>query len=247
MGAGAISPKRRFRFWPLLLLGLLFCFLGFGGLWLSDSSWLALGHVEVEGLQELSKEELLVIAGIGEPVNLLRVRPELLQHRLEQDLRIRRAEVERKFPWNLRIAVEERRPLAYVTAAYGILAIDRDGTVLNVQRYLKDMRWPFITGISAGQEYIGDKLSQPQVIMALQFLDRLDAKTLEKVSEVHFVTSEKMQLYLLSGAKVRLGDGTKMTEKAQKVQELVEQLGDKLERVDYFDVSFATPVIKFKP
>ena len=56
-----------------------------------------------------------------------------------------------------------------------------------------------------------------------------------------------MQLYLLSGAKVRLGDGTKMTEKAQKVQELVEQLGDKLERVDYFDVSFATPVIKFKP
>jgi hypothetical protein len=24
-------------------------------------------------------------------------------------------------------------------------------------------------------------------------------------------------------------------------------LGDKLERVDYFDVSFATPVIKFKP
>ena len=83
--------------------------------------------------------------------------------------------------------------------------------------------------------------------MALQFLDRLDAKTLEKVSEVHFVTSEKMQLYLLSGAKVRLGDGTKMTEKAQQVQELVEQLGDKLERVDYFDVSFATPVIKFKP
>ena len=50
MGAGAISPKRRFRFWPLLLLGLLFCFLGFGGLGLSGSSWLALGHVEVEGL-----------------------------------------------------------------------------------------------------------------------------------------------------------------------------------------------------
>ena len=50
-----------------------------------------------------------MIAGIGEPVNLLRVRPELLQHRLEQDLRIRRAEVERKFPWNLRILVEVGR------------------------------------------------------------------------------------------------------------------------------------------
>lgn len=247
MSTRTFSAKKKWRFWPLLLLGLVFCFLGFGGLWLSSSSWLAWGEVEVQGLQELSREEVLLIAGLSEPVNLLRVHPQVLEHRLGQDLRIRGAQVERRVPWNVRIVLEERIPVAYVHAAYGILALDRDGTVLQAQRHLQEMRWPFITGFAAGHEYIGDKVADAQVQTALQFLARLDARWLGQVSEVRLLPPDRMQLYLLSGAKVRLGDGTGLEEKARRLEELLAQLGDKVARVDYFDVSFATPVVKFKP
>lgn len=100
-------------------------------------------HTETDGT--LTRERILALAEVPVDQNIFQIDLEQLRKRLEEAPFIRKAEVERRLPDVLVIRVEERMPIAWVSApALGILPdgsghavlIDRDGVALRGEQLL---------------------------------------------------------------------------------------------------------------
>ncbi|MDU0826597.1 MAG: FtsQ-type POTRA domain-containing protein, partial [Negativicoccus succinicivorans] len=80
---------------------------------------ISFGSVKVEGLQVLSQDEIFRVAKISRPINVVQLATADISRRLNGDLRIASAKVDREFPATIRIQVEERRPIAVVATEFG--------------------------------------------------------------------------------------------------------------------------------
>lgn len=238
----AERAKSRQMFLGLLLLFILFI-IGFSSI---TSSLFAIGRVEVEGNRYITTEEIYQIAGIPERMNIFRLNTGEIQSRLEQDLRIEGAIVTRQFPSTIQIVLEERIPLAYVACEYGFVEVDRQGIVLAAHKSLSEIKVPIVTGIVLNNLYVGDAIEQPLLLDVLKFLALMDETTVNQISEINVENPEKIIAYTNSSAKVRIGDTNRLDEKAKLTEEFLQELKTTSLPIEYMDLTFASPFIKFK-
>lgn len=71
-------------------------------------------QIQVDGNSLISREEVLAIARLTEPINVFRVNPFLLAKRLRDDARVQFADVSISWPDQIRIRILERKPLAII-------------------------------------------------------------------------------------------------------------------------------------
>jgi cell division septal protein FtsQ len=102
----------------LALLGAVSAAIG----WLLTSPRFAITEVAVVGASRLTPEEIVAASGIGPGVNLFRLDRSAVVARLEELPLVRRADVVRRFPNRVTVAVEERRPF---TLAHAGRPLDR--------------------------------------------------------------------------------------------------------------------------
>ena len=112
--------------------------------WVSGHPYFRLQDIDVTGTRD--REAILAWAGIRTGQSVLRLDPRRLERRLEGHPRIRTAAVRRELPGKLRIAVEERRPLAVVLLEEPLF-VDREGALFPPEaREMLDDR-PYVTGL----------------------------------------------------------------------------------------------------
>lgn len=210
------------------------------------SSYFAVGSVIVEGNKYVSVEDVYRIADIPEAVNIFNLNTATIKTRLLHDLRIAEADVSRRFPGTIVINIKERKPIAYVASNYGFLELDRQGVVLAVYKNIKNINVPMITGVRLENQYVGDTIENAVIKNIVQYLSALDEVTLNQFSEINFRTPNQVVAYTVKSMQIRLGNHEKLPDKANLTNEILRELSGKKVQIEYIDLNFALPVIKFK-
>ncbi len=220
----------------MLIVGLLFV----------NSSYFTVGSVKVEGNKYIAVEEVYRIAGIPDPVNIFRLNTTDIRTKLIRDLRITEVEVFRRFPSTIVISLKERQPLAYIASGYGFFELDKQGVVLAAFKNLKHIAVPMITGIRLETGYVGDTVENSLIKDILNYLALLDESTLNQISEINIKSSDQIVIYTVNSIHIRLGNGERLAQKAKLTCDILQELGEKKMAVEYIDLNYATPFVKFK-
>jgi cell division protein FtsQ len=97
---------------------------------ISRSSLFHMRHLEMAGTSELSRTQVVRLAGVSPSTNVLWFDAGAVERRLESDPWIARATVSRHLPWTIRISVVERTPVAVVRDGRGFTLLAADGMAL---------------------------------------------------------------------------------------------------------------------
>lgn len=211
-----------------------------------NSAFFSIGSIVVEGNKYILADDIINIAGVQGNVNIFRINTSELKKRLLCDLRIDSVEISRRFPATIVISVKERQPLAYVASGYGFVEIDRQGVVLSAFKTLRQMNVPMITGVRLGNIYVGDKVDMPEVVNILTYLASLDEDTLNEISEVNVSSTQRLFAYTVSSVNIRIGNTDKLADKAKMTNQILQEIKDKYAAVEYIDLTYASPFIKFR-
>lgn len=211
------------------------------------SPWLMFAHADINGAQQLERSDVLAIAGLQEPFNLLAADPETLVKRLTGDLRIESAVVSRSYPATLMIEIKERRVVAYVRHRLGFAQLDGQGMVLTVGRAVRDAKAPMITGVVLEEGYVGDKVSDnQQVAQTTAFLSQLEPWTAGQLSEIQIAANGMAQAITLQGVPLKLGNTAQLNDKTGITDTVVRQIVPISHQVAAVDLTFSRPYITVK-
>jgi len=216
------------------------------GLLFIKSSYFTVGSVIVEGNKYVSIEDVYRIADIPETINIFSLNTTNIKMRLMHDLRIAETDVSRQFPGTIVISIKERKPMAYIASSYGFLELDKQGMVLAVFKNIKQTNVPMITGIRLENQYVSDKIENGVIKNIVNYLSLLDEVTLNQLSEINLKSSEQIIAYTVNSVHIRLGNSDRLSDKAKFTNEILNELGDKKKMVEYIDLNYVPPVIKFK-
>ncbi len=205
-----------------------------------------LSELKLVGVKYLTQEDILKSGNIymGEP--MFKLETDVVQSRLLKDLRIEEVSVRRHLPHTLEIKIKERRPLATLNCNYGYIDLDRNGVIIDSYKSLKTMKIPMITGVNVNDLYIGDTVEDELVRQILDFLQRLDEETLNRLSEIAIVEADYIVMYSATErpVQIRLGKLERLDEKARLTEDFLRDLETNPHPVEYVDFNYTTPFIK---
>lgn len=231
-----------------LLKGALFLLISLGLVALVVYSPLfTLKHVRLTGAATLTEETVLEIAGLSIGERLFNLETGEVAMRLEKDLRIESASVQRSLPDTLEITITERVPVATIVAELGYVDLDRTGKVIAAYKTLKNVPIPLVTGISTQDLYIGDDAKDETVLLVLRFLSGVSQEAQSKISEINVGNPDAVTLYTTKAAQIRLGRmEERLEEKAALTEDFLLDQEESRYAVDYVDFSYKQPVIRLK-
>lgn len=205
-----------------------------------------LQHVEVNGNQYLTQDDIMSIGRIqlGQPI--FQLETDAVTTNLEHDLRIETATVRRQLPDTLIIDITERTPVASVATDYGYVDFDRQGKVIASYRTLKKVPIPLITGVTVHDLYVGDDNNNADIQDILSFLQKIDTSALNQISEINIADPNNIVAYTNSSVQIRLGNMERMDEKAKLTQDFIEDLPNSKYPIEYVDFSYTAPFIRLK-
>ena len=205
-----------------------------------------LSEIKLTGAKYLTQEDIMKIGDIymGEP--LFKLETDVVQSRLSKDLRIEEVSVRRRLPHTLEVKIKERIPLATVSCDYGYLDLDRNAVIIDSYKSLKTMQIPMITGAAVHDLYIGDEIDDELIKKILDFLQRLNEETLNRISEVAIIEENYIVMYSATErpVQIRIGKLERLDEKAALTADFLRDLETNPHPVEYVDFNYTTPFIK---
>lgn len=204
------------------------------------------GSVAVAGNHYLSEAEICRIAAIYPGQHLLQVETDTAARTLMKDLRIKKAAVRRALPNVIVIEIEERRPIASIACEYGFLDLGGQGMVLQAYRSKREQPLPFLQGVSVGELYIGDKVSDEYILRALAFLAAMDEGALSQLTELNLSDPGHVVAHTGNTVEIRLGSFERWEEKAQLTQKFLGDLRVTKYQIEYMDLTYTAPFVKFR-
>jgi len=216
---------------------------GAAGLWLLTSPRFTVTEVAVTGASRLRPEDVVAASGIGPGTNLFRLDRATVVARLEALPLIRRADMVRRFPNQVTLAVEERRPFTLAHAGR-LHWIDEQGVNLGPEARAVAPRAPVITGLGP-TDLAADGGPSPRVaagISLLRVLLRSETTLLQQISEIDVSRPEGPVLYTVDGIEVRLG-ADDWEGRLGRLQGVLAQVRSGGEAVDAIDLRFRDQVV----
>jgi len=180
---------------------------GLGALWALTSPRFTVTEVAVTGASRLRPEDVVAASGIGPGTNLFRLDRAAVVARLEALPLIRHADMVRRFPNQVTLAVEERRPFTLAHAGR-LHWIDEQGVNLGAETRAVAPTAPVITGLGPADLAWSDGGPSPRVaagISLLRVLLRSETTLLQQISEIDVSRPDGPVLYTVDGIEVRLG------------------------------------------
>lgn len=171
---------------------------------LINSSYLKLRSVEVSGVDDGMKRQIVKAAGLNQDLSLLTINPNEIKAKIERHPWVRSVELEKQFPHTLVIRAEKESPRALVVFDK-LYYMNRWGKVFKELDQGDNADYPVITGVSKTADNAGEKLA-----LAARILDSFAAETgllsLDDISEIHMNDGGDALIYSLSmPLAVRMG------------------------------------------
>jgi cell division protein FtsQ len=215
---------------------------GIGALWALTSPRFLITEVTVTGAGRLRPEDIVAASGIGPGTNLFRLDRDAVVARLEALPLVRRADLVRRFPNQVTLAIEERRPFTLVHAGR-LHWIDEQGVNLGPESRAVAPRAPVITGL--GPTDLAADGPSPRVaagISLLRLLLRSETALIQQISEIDVSRPDGPVLYTVDGVEVRLG-ADDWEGRLGRLQGVLAQLRAGGEAVGAIDLRFRDQVV----
>ena len=203
-----------------------------------------LGSLTVTGSKTVTLEDVKAAANLSDPVNILRVSSSKLKERLSHDLRVADVDVSYVFPLTMQVNITDRTPVMILPAQFGYLIIDRKGQVIEATEALHGIKAPIVSGVGASNLLLGDQVADDTMKAAVTYLDALPAQDLAQLEEINVGDPNQLLAYTVDGVQIRLGDTSRLQEKADLTVSMLKDLQDKHVRAQFIDVNLDAPYIK---
>jgi len=204
----------------------------------------AVTAVDVRGASRVAPRAIAEAAAIAPGTNLLRLRPDEVERRVEALPAIRHAEVIRSWPNRVTIVVEERRPFTLVHAGR-LHWVDEEGVPVGVEREAVAPRAPVISGLTPDELAVMRERPSPRAqaaIALIRMLLRSGSSLVDQISEIDVSRPDDPVLYTVDGVEVRVGadnwDG-----RLARLEGVLGQLAAAPEPVTSIDLRFRDQVV----
>lgn len=204
-----------------------------------------LQRIDVVGGERLTDREVLTWTGLSLGQNLFDLDTTAIEQALLDHPLVASASVSRRLPATLRVVVDERQPVAYLSAGGSVWAIDGEAIAL-FESPTVTLPLPLITLDDQVEPQPGAPVEHPRLHLALAFARGLSLKGLANLSEVH-VTGEGIVAYTRDGISISLGSDGEMGEKARVLEGLLDQIQARRLAVAHIDLRHPkSPVFRDK-
>jgi len=157
------------------------------------------GNIEVTGLTEVSRAQMLPVFGEDIGRNIFFVPLSERRKTLEEIPWIERATVMRLLPDRIRVSVVERQPVAFVRQGQQIGLVDANGVLLTMPAAMMAQHhysFPVVTGIGAGDPPAARKARMEVYQRLLAELDSNGQHISEQISEIDVTDTEDLQVLM---------------------------------------------------
>lgn len=256
-GNRRIKPKKAPRDWKkffhrglrLVLftgsLALLCAGVGLGAHLISTSGFFHVDSVRVVNQNRVSEEEVLARSDVRLGTSIFSLDLEMIGRKIAENPWIARARVDRVFPREVIIQVEEHEPRAIVHVGY-LYYVDAAGEIFKILEPEDSLDYPLITGLERQQLLDKPKESKGLLLEALGLIAELESRqtfNLEDVSEVNIDPANGFAVFTYrSGVPVRLGFGN-FGDKLNRLEQIYADLEPRLSVLKYIDLNVMERVI----
>lgn len=202
-------------------------------------------QVQVQGGQHLNEQQVVALSDLEPGINTFSLDLDLIGRKVAENPWVRDAHVQRVFPRQIDIRIEERRPIAIINLGY-LYYLDDRGEVFKVLEQSDSLDFPVVTGFDYGKIEQRDPQSAADlktIVALLEDLQQRERFNLQQISEVHRECGGGFALYTMTGGvKVRIGrDGFKR--KLDRLERIYAELQQRLQILDYIDLNVDEKVI----
>ncbi len=202
-------------------------------------------QISVQGGHHLSDQKVVALSDIRTGMNTFSLDLALIGSKIEENPWVREARVQRIFPRQVDVQIEERQPVAIVNLGY-LYYLDGQGEVFKVLEATDQLDFPVVTGFDYQKVKQCDRTCASDLKLVVALLEELQDRQLfglEQISEVHREPSGNFALYTLNGGvKVRLGRED-FANKLDRLERIYAELQPRLQILDYIDLNVDEKVI----
>ncbi len=163
---------------------------------LLHSPYIRLERVEITGVEDTTKRELLEMSGLRADMTLLAVNLRELEQTLEHHPWVKTVKAEKHYPHALRIRAVREEPWAVVSTG-GLFYMNREGDVFKEVELSEPVDFPVITG-----DFDDPTQGERNLELAAHVLGVLERRgkdwMKEEISEVHLRNAGNVSLYFRS-------------------------------------------------
>ncbi len=209
---------RRWLAWrPILVAVLVVGAVGFAGYGLYFSPWLRVQGAEVSGTSQLSEAEVLAAANLPIDDPLVRIDLRDIEASIEGKLTaVKSVDASRQWPHDIRIEIEEWRPLAVVVEGPSFTFLAEGGDTFTFQQMPK--RPP----AALPQVRVGSRADRLALAEAAAVVASLDDAVTRRVDHIEVETADQILLELRDGREVVWGSAEQSDEKAEVLLKLLD-------------------------
>lgn len=182
-----------------------------------------LQYVYVIGNEKKTSQQIAAVSGLVKGRNMLGIEEEDIAKAMSKDHTIIFKGMQKEYPGVIYLYIEERDVAAAMQWLGVLYLLDDEGMVME-QRTDSTLPegLPVVTGLKAGNIYVGQKLSlrsATQLEAYQSIIDELEMQLYaDQVSEINLSDAENIYLITREGVTVRLGDSSQMESKIGSVR-----------------------------
>lgn len=202
-------------------------------------------QISVQGGDHLSDKQVVALSDVRSGLNTFNLDLELIGNKIAENPWVRNAWVQRIFPRQIDIRIEERTPVAIINLGY-LYYLDSQGEVFKVLDSADSLDFPVVTGFDYQKIKQCDRRCVSDLKKVVELLGALEHRQtfgLQQISEVHRESGGGFALFTLDGGvRVRLGRDA-FAKKLDRLERIYAELQPRLPILDYIDLNVDEKVI----
>jgi cell division protein FtsQ len=193
----------------------------------------------VKGCQELTEKEILTLASVSPPANLLTINRDAIARRIRTNPWVQEVFVGREFPDRLVIVVRERKSVALIEKEQGLYLVDGQGTPFKKLEKGEESDLPVLTGCIQGG-VVDEALLKKSLALLNDLAGIKDRPEIGNVSEIHGNETFGFSLFTDAGLCLQLGfDGYE--NKLKRLAPVMEDLDRKNLKTGFLLIDLSNP------
>ncbi len=175
-----------------------------------ESRFFLIKEIEIQGLNQLSEQDIIRFSDIDLGDNLYKVRTGQIETMIEQHPYVRESQVKRKGISGIKIVIREREEYAIIPYMGSFIYLDHEQVVLRVSDGLIDENLSIVTGVEFESFRVGEPVQVKNESILESAYDILtaaqEAEMMDHISEIHITDSHDVRLITFNGIEVLMGE-----------------------------------------
>lgn len=216
-----------------------------GKRWVTTSPLFELKKLEVMGNNHLSASDVKNLMNIGSGQNIFTLEMESVRNRILGHPWVKEAEVKRRLPHTIRVAIVERRPAAVLEGKTSAL-LDNEGVVLEMAESGYPNGLPHISGGVVEGLMPGQSVSGEKTLRALKILNDISSLSFVPERDLLEVDTSKpgMESIRLRGYKPRIITGVdSIDDKLKRFYSIRDHINKQKVTIKTIDLTFKNKVV----